>query len=535
MGCVDDRPEIVKILSKEEEMGLLQNNIQKNFQQLQTVENDTEYNSTKSSVSFEDDSLDEFKISSSGEETDLKQDIPKEELKKELTKLRKKYNELREKLKKNEEKYRSLSEYFETISETTIALGKKDLFSDVSDIVFQISQNGKITYINSSIEKIAGYISTNLIGDNFSDLLPKKDWKKLRKDFSRIVSKKESENVEIEGFETYIIHKDGHSIPVEINGKIVEFEFEAIGKKGKIQMQGSIRDITERKKAEEERIRYAEHLRSMNEELNATNEELITTQDELENLNRNLEEKVTERTAEIERLLKHKDEFIGQLSHDLKSPLTPLVGLLPYLEENEKDPKLKEMLSIANRNVTFMKDLVVKTLQFERLSLPNMKLDFEDVYLHEIVNQIITNKKFILNEKDVAVKNNIKEKFVICADKLRFKELLDNLVTNAVKFIPTGGVIIIDVKKEKSFALLSIKDTGVGLTAEQIDHIFDEFYKVDPARHDLDSSGLGLPICKRIVEKHNGTIWAESSGLKAGTIFYVKVPLNQNRYRDENI
>lgn len=530
MGCVDDRPEIVKILSKEEELGLLQNNIQKNYQQLQTVENNTEYSSTKSCGSFEDKTPNEFKTSSSDEK--IEKDIS---IKKELMELRKKYDELKEKLKKSEEKYRSLSEYFETISETTIALGKKDLFSDVSDIVFQIYQNGKITYINSSIEKIAGYISTSLIGDNFSDLLPKNDWKKLRKDFSRIINKKEIGNAEINGFETYIIHKDGHTIPVEINGKIAKYNIDVVGKKNKVQIQGSIRDITERKKAEEERIKHLERLSSMNEELNATNEELITTQDELENLNRNLEKKVKERTVEIEKLLKHKDEFIGQLGHDLKSPLTPLVGLLPYLEANEEDPKLKDMLGVVNRNVTFMKDLVVKTLQFERLSLPNMKLDFEDVYLHEIVNQIITNKKFILNEKDIAVKNNVKEKFVICADKLQFKELLDNIITNAIKFTPTGGVITLDAKNEKGSVILSIKDTGIGLTAEQIDHIFDEFYKVDPARHDLDSSGLGLPICKRIVEKHNGKIWAESLGLEKGTTFYVKLPINQNGYRDENI
>jgi len=79
-----------------------------------------------------------------------------------------------------------------------------------------------------------------------------------------------------------------------------------------------------------------------------------------------------------------------------------------------------------------------------------------------------------------------------------------------VKFTPKGSSITIDAKKDKDTVTVSITDTGIGITKEQLNHIFDEFYKVDSARHDLESSGLGLAICKRIVEKHGGKIWPES-------------------------
>jgi signal transduction histidine kinase len=84
--------------------------------------------------------------------------------------------------------------------------------------------------------------------------------------------------------------------------------------------------------------------------------------------------------------------------------------------------------------------------------------------------------------------------------------------------------ITIDAKEDKDFVTVSIKDTGIGITEEQLSHIFDEFYKADEARHDFDSSGLGLPICKRIVEKHGGKIWVESPGEGGGTTFYFTIP-----------
>ena len=118
----------------------------------------------------------------------------------------------------------------------------------------------------------------------------------------------------------------------------------------------------------------------------------------------------------------------------------------------------------------------------------------------------------------------IGEKIIINADKLKLEELFSNLYSNAAKYMERGGNIIIDAKETKDDVIVSIKDTGIGLTKEELKHVFDEFYKADWSRHDRESSGLGLAICKRIVEKHGGKIWAESSGLKKGTTFYFTIP-----------
>ncbi|MDY6964441.1 MAG: PAS domain S-box protein [Halobacteriota archaeon] len=105
------------------------------------------------------------------------------------------------------------------------------------------------------------------------------------------------------------------------------------------------------------------------------------------------------------------------------------------------------------------------------------------------------------------------------------KEIIDNLISNAVKYsYEGGGTITINSKNCDDFVIVSVKDTGVGMAGEELSQIFDEFYKADASRHDLDSSGLGLSICKRIVEKQGGKIWAESSGEGKGSTFYFTIP-----------
>jgi signal transduction histidine kinase len=106
---------------------------------------------------------------------------------------------------------------------------------------------------------------------------------------------------------------------------------------------------------------------------------------------------------------------------------------------------------------------------------------------------------------------------------LRIEELFTNIINNAGKYTPSKGTITIDAVKENEMITVSITDTGIGMTEDQIEHMFDEFYKADPSRHDFDSSGLGMSICKRIVEKHDGKIWAESPGPGKGSTFYVRL------------
>jgi len=266
------------------------------------------------------------------------------------------------------------------------------------------------------------------------------------------------------------------------------------------------------------------NLEKAEKEIKEKNMDLKVAHEKLSSLNKDLEQKVKERTAEVEKLLLQKDEFIGQLGHDLKNPLNPLVNLLPLLEEREHDPETKKIFEVVNRNVEYMRNLVVKTVELARLNSPNTELTINETSLLDEVNNVVEKNKLALEENSMKINNNIDGNIIVKADKLRIEELFDNLIINAIKYSKDMGTITIDAKEDKNFVTVSVKDTGIGITEEQLSHIFDEFYKADDARHDFDSSGLGLPICKRIVERHGGKIWAESSGEEKGTTFYFTIP-----------
>ena len=250
-------------------------------------------------------------------------------------------------------------------------------------------------------------------------------------------------------------------------------------------------------------------------------------QNELEELNKHLEEKVKERTKEVWKLVKQKDDFIKQLGHDLKTPLTPIISLLPLIKEKVKDKELVRLLDIISRNVNYMKDLVTDTLSLAQLSTPSYKPKLEDLNLHDVVKESLIENEYLMKEKDIHPLNKIDTSIRVKADKLRLKEIFANLISNSVRYTPKGGWIEFSAKRVGDEVVIEVKDNGIGLTEEQKEKIFDEFYKADESRHDLSTSGLGLSICKKIVERHGGRIWAESEGIGKGTSIIFTLPAGE--------
>ncbi len=241
-------------------------------------------------------------------------------------------------------------------------------------------------------------------------------------------------------------------------------------------------------------------------------------------LSLDLEEKVKERTKKIGELLELKDKFISQLGHDLKNPLNPLINLIPILKEKNSDPKSDEIFNVIIRNIGYMKNLVQKTLELAELNSTTVEFSFVESDLSESIDKIIQYNQYLIDDSEVIVENKIAKGIKVKIDDLRFSELLNNLLNNAVKYSDEPKKITLNASDNNQFVILSVRDNGIGMSEEQIIHAFDEFYKADGSRHDFDSSGLGLNICKRIVEKHGGKIWAESEGPGKGTTFYFTLP-----------
>ena len=262
-------------------------------------------------------------------------------------------------------------------------------------------------------------------------------------------------------------------------------------------------------------------------------QKLVETEKKLNELNKNLEQKVIDRTVEINRLLKHNSMFIDNLSHDLGTPLTPLVTLLPIIKESVNDPKLKEMIETCIRNVEYMRRVVNNTRELAELSSTDLLLKNENLF--EITNELQKKYEVVFKSCNIKVQNNIDKNVFVKTEKNRLLQLLDHITSNAVNsMIGTGGTLTFESKpttREKGpFIQVSVKDTGVGLTGEQADRIFDEFYKTDESRHKLDSTGLGLAICKNIVEKHGGKIWVDSHGKGTGATIHFTIPSSESIY-----
>jgi len=316
----------------------------------------------------------------------------------------------------------------------------------------------------------------------------------------------------------------GHKVKVNSNDELGElssaFNKMSIALK---ESQDQLKDYSEN--LEKQVIERTKELDEKNKYLKEINRDLTIARRNLNKLNKTLEKRVKDRTMEVDELLKQKDEFINQLGHDLKTPLMPLTTLIPLLEQKEKDDTKKEWLKVLDRNVDYMKSIVIKTLELAKLNSPKTKFSLEELNLKDEVTRTIENKKTLFDNKNIRIKNNILDKFFIKADKLRLEELFTNILENSIKYNVNAGEITIDAEQVNQFVKVSIKDTGIGMNNQQIKHIFDEFYKADQSRHDFESSGLGMSICKRIVERHNGNIWVESPGIGKGTTVSFTLPL----------
>jgi len=261
----------------------------------------------------------------------------------------------------------------------------------------------------------------------------------------------------------------------------------------------NVRDVTDQKKAEEE----------------------------LRELNQNLEKKVEQRTDRIRQLVQRKDDFINQLGHDLKNPLGPFMQLLPVLKNHVCDEKDKQMVEVLERNANYMRNLVRKTIDLAKLNSADTPFTFENIGLFDIIDEVISINNSMFENNDIRVINDVSSDFKVFVDSLHIQEVFTNLFDNAVKYMGGSGKITVDARSVDGGVLVSMSDTGIGISKEQLSCLFDEYYKADSSRHDFESSGLGLSICKRIIERHDGRIWAESDGAGSGSTFYFTLPRSE--------
>ncbi|MFW5747008.1 MAG: ATP-binding protein, partial [Nanoarchaeota archaeon] len=271
-------------------------------------------------------------------------------------------------------------------------------------------------------------------------------------------------------------------------------------------------------------------LNRQSEKLMQTNAELLATQQDLVREKQSVELKVAERTRQlseqkekVSHLLALKTAFVNQLSHDLRTPLSPLNVLLPMMQDQTDDPAMKKRLDVCIRNTRFLTDLVTKTLDLAHLDAGRVEFDFCRFDIAKMIREAIRSRHQDRDQR-IRIRTKMPARCMAYGDPLRIQEVLDNIVENGRKSMQEDGTITIGLEKKEGDVVVWVRDQGIGMTQEVLDRMFDEFYKEDNSRHDLRSFGLGLTISKRIIQAHKGRIWAVSQGVGHGATFFFSIP-----------
>ena len=243
-------------------------------------------------------------------------------------------------------------------------------------------------------------------------------------------------------------------------------------------------------------------------------------------------------TKELEIKLKDlnemRKEFIDRASHELKTPITTVYGayqLLDLLHKDNFNPEQLELLEMASIGTKRIKKLVDDLLDVSLMESKSFKLHKSKTNISDIIINCIKEMKYFSNKRNHQINIDIIPDLYMNIDESRIELVLTNIISNAIKYTPPNGKISIILKSDAHFAHIEIKDTGVGLTKEEIDNLFKKFSTIEsPLKKDLDmdlgSTGLGLFLSKEIVKLHQGDIWAESEGKGKGSTFIVKIPVN---------
>ena len=225
---------------------------------------------------------------------------------------------------------------------------------------------------------------------------------------------------------------------------------------------------------------------------------------------------------------KHKEEFISMITHELKTPLTPIIGFCQSL----RDPEILGTLSkdqldavdTISKNANRLQSIIGDLMDSHRLDLEKMKFNFTEVDVVESIRYVIDNYDTELKSKKIYVNVSAVSPMLLTTDKIRLEQVLTNIFINSIDFVPNdNGKIFVSAKLQTDHILFTITDNGAGIPPEDIDNIFDSFSQIDTAltrKH--GGAGLGLAICKALVAKLGGKIWVKSE-LGKGTTFYFTI------------
>jgi two-component system phosphate regulon sensor histidine kinase PhoR len=228
----------------------------------------------------------------------------------------------------------------------------------------------------------------------------------------------------------------------------------------------------------------------------------------------------------IERLETVRQEFFSNISHELRTPLTSIIAFVETLEDgalNDAENNLR-FLGVIRRNAERMHALIDDILELSTIESGRVAIEPRSVELSRAVTETFVNISNKASEFDVRLVNDVPEGATVSADPIRLEQMLTNLIDNAVKFNVRGGSVRVGLLAAADSDLITIADTGEGISSEHLQRIFERFYRTDRARsREIGGTGLGLAIVKHLARLHGGEITVTSSPGR-GSVFSIELP-----------
>jgi PAS domain S-box-containing protein len=363
------------------------------------------------------------------------------------------------------------------------------LLDNTIDSVITINQAGEIEHYNKACISLFGYEPKEVIGQNITMLMPAsyRDLHKLG--MARFMSTEES-RILGKAVEVEALHKNGKTIPIELT--ISDFKWE-----GQHLFTGIARDIS-RKKAEQHAL--------------------------------------VEAKQEAERANNAKSEFLSAMSHELRTPLNGILGFAQLLLSDKQEPlsarqekNIKQIMHSGEHLLTLINDV----LELSKIESGNIRTSSDHVQINTVIEDCLPLLQTLADQHQVKIEKPEKAVGVVLADFTKLKQVFINLVSNAIKYNQPGGKVLIStsIQTHNSMLKLTVTDTGPGIPQDKQHSVFTAFERLGQEHSANEGSGVGLSICKRLIDAMGGRIdFASSEG--QGSSFWVELPLSNQQEAD---
>lgn len=229
--------------------------------------------------------------------------------------------------------------------------------------------------------------------------------------------------------------------------------------------------------------------------------------------------------TKLEKLERVRQEFLSNVSHELKTPLTAIVAFAETLESGGLDDRdnSERFLEIIRKNAARMQNLIDDILELSAIESGNVGVKTEEIDLSALINDVFMSLEGKASSRSIKLNNNVPAGTLVFVDPRRLEQMLNNLVDNAIKFNKDGGTVAIDFESGNRMRIF-VRDTGEGIPAQHLERLFERFYRVDRARsREMGGTGLGLAIVKHLARAHGGEVKVTSE-LGQGSTFEIDLP-----------